>query len=416
MSARDYYFERWDCRICGVVLPDKRLIDFGETPLANEFRDAPTAPEDVERFPLYLQQCEGCGHVQLPVVVDPLRLFSSYCYVSGTSPVFVEHFRGFYDAHIPFVRKGDLVVEAGSNDGTLLRMFARGAHARVLGVDPAREIAKRASDDGVPTMPNLFTEAAAREIVREHGNARLVIANNVFAHTDDLRGFARAVAHVLDRDGGRFVFEVQYLGDLIERGHWDNIYHEHTSYHHIGPLERLLRDAGLGLAKVERVETHGGSIRCTAKHASSEVFPIIDDSFVDFERSASRLNFNHVLGDMGLKRDAFHKAFRPGEKVVGYGAPAKATTFMQALGLEDRFAYIVDDSPHKQGRVMPQGTIPVLPSKALMTDPPHVVVVLAWNFADSIVKRLAPFLEGGAGRRVIVPAPHFRTIESPIEA
>ena len=110
MSARDYYFERWDCRICGVTLPEKRLIDFGETPLANEFRDAPTAPEDVERFPLYLQQCEGCGHVQLPVVVDPLRLFSSYCYVSGTSPVFVEHFRGFYDAHIPFVRKDDLVM------------------------------------------------------------------------------------------------------------------------------------------------------------------------------------------------------------------------------------------------------------------------------------------------------------------
>jgi len=432
MSAVSYT-ERATCRLCGTEfapgLPHPQaaaLLDFGCTPLANAFL---REPGPAETYPLYIVACPSCDHVQLPVVVDPEKLFGDYVYVSGTSPVFVEHFRTLFGSQVPFVRRGDLVVDIGSNDGTLLKMF-KGVGARVIGVDPARDIAARATSEGVPTLPMFFNAVVAQSVLRGHGCARLITANNVFAHADDLAAIATAVHELLAFDG-RFVFEVQYLGDLIDRGHWDNIYHEHTSYHHIAPLSRFLSAHGLTLTRVERVETHGGSIRCTAVksiafgvrplHAQPLRLPEMSDELrardARLTGTALRDELRAIADDIGEKRIAFESAFRPGETVVGYGAPAKATTLLYALGIAARFAYIVDDSAFKQGRFMPEGRIPVGPSTAIFGDgvfAPHVVVVLAWNFADAIVKRLAPFLEGGAGRRVIVPAPHFKTIESPL--
>lgn len=408
------YRIREDCRLCGDTTM-VRVLDLPPTPLANEFPTVGGGAQ--EEFPLWLSACTACGHVQLPVVVSPERLFRDYVYVSGTSPVFVEHFRQ-YAAEMTekHVRKGDLVVEIGSNDGTMLR-FMRDGGARVLGIEPAAKIAKAAMADGIESWPEFFTEDIAARIVGSKGKARLVVANNVFAHADDLRGIAQGIKRLLDPDGV-FVFEVGYLVDVLEKGLVDNIYHEHLAYHSVEPLVGFFRRLGMSMVDVERVDTHGGSIRVTVspvsgRQLSGRALDMIASErrigltaapssvFAQFSDTIAR-NRNDLLRVMQAARMS-------GKTIAGYGAPAKATTLLHTFGIEDGLDFVVDDSPFKQGRWMPGGVIPVLPSSAIEERQPDYVVVLAWNFADSILDKLASYRASGG--KCIVPLPTVRVID-----
>ena len=231
------FYTRRRCRLCD-SFHLTTVVDLEYTPLANEFVSQEQLAENPEwlkdEFPLYLAECVVCGHIQLPVVVDPERLFSNYVYVSGTSPVFVKHFENYAETILSRIDVSDskLVVDIGSNDGTLLRFFKQ-AGARVLGIDPAKGIAKKATEEGITTWARFFDDVACSDVLSTSGSASVVVANNVFAHIDDLRSTAERIKRLLC-SSGIFVFEVSYLLDVCQNTLFDTIYHEHLSYHHVG--------------------------------------------------------------------------------------------------------------------------------------------------------------------------------------
>jgi SAM-dependent methyltransferase len=388
------------------------------TPPANELVREEELGEPQAAIPLTLLLCGRCGHLQLAEIVDPGRLFRDYVYVSGTSPVFVAHFRDYAQAAAARfgLGAGSFVVEVGSNDGTLLKQFQALGVKDVLGVDPAAEIAKAAQAAGVPTLEAFFTMDLARELRATRRPADLVCANNVFAHAENLGDFARAVGALL-APGGVFVFEVSYLADVVEKLLFDTIYHEHTSYHALAPLVRFFEGQGLRLFDAERVSTHGGSIRCFvclagARHESTKRLAdlLAHERALGLESPDTYRRFKQRIGERGAALRARLAAIRGrGERVAGFGAPAKLTTLMHEFALDrGSIDFIVDDSTWKQGRYTPGTHIPIVPSSELDARRPGFCVVFAWNFADSIVGKHAAYVRDGG--HFIVPLPELREV------
>jgi SAM-dependent methyltransferase len=384
------------------------------TPLANEFVPASDRGRPQDQFPLEICLCERCGHVQLRDVVDPQRLFRNYVYVSSTSPVFVDHFRRYAQALLGLTNlaPGSTVVEIGSNDGALLQCF-KDAGMRVLGIDPARAIAAQASGRGVNTLPEFFTRALAQQLSAQGWAADVIAANNVFAHADDLHDIAEGVAQLLTPDGV-FVFEVSYLLDVVEKTLFDTIYHEHVSYHTVAPLVGFFERHGLELIDAIRVDTHGGSLRGIVKRRGGRVprqASVEELIRLERARGLNRPEAYERLAQTIQQRKAelvslLRQLRSTGKRIVGFGAPAKATTLMFACGIEPGWLEcIVDESPWKQGLYSPGHHLPVVAPEILYDGAarPDYALILAWNFAESIMSKHRAFLEGGG--HFIVPLP-----------
>ncbi len=408
------YKDRTSCGLCVSKRLDK-VLELFPTPLANEFvkEDSPVSDDKV---PLTLVVCRDCQHVQLREIVDPKRLFENYVYVSGTSREFVRHFHELAASCVErfCLDEDSFIVDIGSNDGTLLKQFQQLGKCSVLGIDPAVEIVKDATRNGVPTLCGYFNASMAAELHRDWGAAKLVTANNVFAHVSDLKGFASGVSLLLDKTDGVFVFEVSYFVDVLNKLLFDTIYHEHTAYHTLWPLQQFFDKLGMKLFDVETLESHGGSVRCFAAHKSStysETSRLKDllycEAQIDwisrdiFEKFASRIS---VRGQM--LRHEMALAYSEGKKLAGFGAPAKLTTLMHQFQLAGhQFEFVVDDSPLKQGLLTPGMRIPVVPSNRLRDE---TVVIFAWNFANSIIAKNQEYLARGG--TFIIPLPVLRKI------
>ena len=361
--------------------------------------------------------CQACTHVQLLDVVDPELLFSEYVYVSGTSASFVTHLDNYAQTLVDRfnLASTDLIVDIGSNDGTLLAAFKKRG-LQVLGIDPAHRLAEEATRRGLETLPEFFSSGVARSVRKTHGAARVITANNVFAHADDLAEILRGV-RILLRDDGIFVFEVSYLLDVLQKTLFDTIYHEHLSYHSVAPLARFFAANGFELFSVTRVSTHGGSIRGYAKIAGAPYKP---DGSVESLQQLEHENaldnpesFSVFSARIAARKAELHKVLtdirKQNKKVVGFGAPAKATTLMYHFDLGPMLSYIIDDNPLKQGLYSPGFHIPVLPSSRLYeeSDPPYVLI-LAWNFSDAIMQNHARLRE--AGGHFIIPLPTVQVL------
>jgi SAM-dependent methyltransferase len=410
---------RQTCALCGApasALPE--VLSLAPTPPANEFVTAAELGHAQELIPLTLLLCERCGHLQLAEIVDPRRLFQHYLYVSGTSSVFVGHFFQLArDVSARFsLGPKTFVVDVGSNDGTLLKQFQQLGAAKVLGIDPAVEIASEARQAGVPTLEAFFSPDVAEQVRNEHGAADLVCANNVFAHAEDLGAFARGVRTLL-ADDGIFVFEVSYLVDVIQSLLFDTIYHEHVAYHALAPLVRFFQSMGLRLFDAQRIGSHGGSVRCFvtlsgARHQDSAelgALLALEERLGLFSAAIYR-TFKERISARGKQlRDRLTAILDDGGIVAGFGAPAKLTTLMYEFGLDERIIkFIVDDSAWKQNRYTPGTHIPVVGPAHLYERRPDWCVVFAWNFAESIVKKHQAYRD--AGGRFIVPLPEVREI------
>ena len=399
------------CRLCGGGALE-RVLALTPTPPANAFVDAERLNTEQACFPLDVFFCKTCHHVQLLDVVDPAQLFENYVYVSGTSPSFVKHFEGYAEAVLDRFAPDpeSLVVDIGSNDGTLLGAFkARGM--AVLGVDPARDIAEEATKSGIETITGFFSAVLAAEIKKNRGPARIITANNVFAHADDLSGIVDGIKTLLASDGV-FVFEASYLADVIEKTLFDTIYHEHLAYHSLAPLERFFEDNEMRLFSAVRVDSHGGSVRGFAgltggRHeADGSVAALIAvEEGLGLNRAETFVDFGHNIDALGAKLQKLTDSIKAdGKSIAGFGAPAKATTLMHHFGLgPETIDFIVDDSPLKQGLFTPGHHIPVLPADALYERKPDYVLILAWNFAQPIMESHRAFQD--AGGRFIVPLP-----------
>ena len=407
---------RRDCRLCGGGALDL-VLSLAPTPPANAFVAQKDLHARQDAFPLDLHLCRDCGHLQLLDVVDPDLLFRHYVYVSGTSPVFLAHLRAYAEDAVARygLKPGDLVVEVGSNDGSLLRFF-REKGMRVLGVDPAQEIARAANQAGVETLEAFFEPELAARIREERGPAALVAANNVFAHADGLREMAEGVRSLLG-PGGVFVFEVSYLLDVCEQLLFDTIYHEHLAYHAVGPLRAFFPRCGMELIDARRVPTHGGSLRGVAQPAGGPrpVSPGVGELAALEEAAGLRRPeaYRDFGARVGRRKEELGELLRglrrQGKRIAGFGAPAKATTLMYHFGLgPEVIDFVVDDSPWKQGLFTPGHHIPVLPAQAIYERRPDYVLVLAWNFAGPIMAKHKAFAE--AGGRFIVPLPDLRVI------
>jgi SAM-dependent methyltransferase len=407
---------RVGCRLCG----SQRLslvLKLEPTPPANAFVPADELGKTQPRFPLDIFFCEDCKHVQLLDVVDPRHLFENYVYVSGTSPVFVKHFEDYAANLIARYKPGSdaLAFDIGSNDGTLLKAF-KGQGLKVLGIDPAIEIAKRATESGIPTIAGFFSPAKAAEIRAQHGPASIITANNVFAHIDDLGAVADGIAALL-ADDGVFAFEVSYLKDVVNKTLFDTIYHEHLDYHSVIPLIAFLKRHGLELIEAVMVDSHGGSLRGIAKKANgpwpvsaSVAEAVAAETAMGLDKAET---FHKFAADIETKKQKLNgvlRAFKAeGKKIAAFGAPAKATTLMYHFGIgPDLVDFIIDDSPLKQGLYSPGMHIPVLPGSAIVEKNPDILVVLAWNFAAPIIAKNQAFRDRGG--RFVIPLPEVEVV------
>jgi SAM-dependent methyltransferase len=396
------------CRLCGIGVLSSPIIDLGKTPLANEFLRS----KDIQDiFPLQVCVCDKCGHFQLNEIISPERMFRNYLFVSGTSPVNVQHFRQYAEEVINRfnLKPKSKILDIASNDGIFLKRFQE-LGMSVLGIDPAKNIADEATKNGIPTLPEFFTEQYAHDLVKEYGQFDIVSANNVFAHVPDMIGFAKGVKALL-KPQGVFVFEVSYFGDVCDNVVFDTIYHEHMSYHTITPLIHFFRSHGMSVFDVQKLPNHGGSIRVfVAYETSSKYQPeecvekLCYEEDNIFER-AEKLQENIVY--LGHKlNQILCDINNAGKKTAIYGVPAKATTLMYALGIdENMIEFAVDDAPLKQGTFTPGKHIQVLPAQSIYEKKLDYLLVLAWNFANPIIAKHKNF-----SGKWIVPLPNLRIV------
>jgi SAM-dependent methyltransferase len=367
-------------------------------------------------YPIDLLMCQQCGLAQLSEVIDPNVLYGDYIYVTSSSLGLAEHFDSYAEEVIAKcqVPEGSLVVDIGSNDGTLLEKF-RAFGMRVLGVEPAAHIAKAAATAGVPTVSAFFTPDLAVQLVREHGKARIITANNMFANVDDLYSLVRAIESMLAPDGV-FVMETSYLGDLVDNLVFDFIYHEHLSSFSVRPIQELFKRVGLELAAVQHVPTKGGSLRYFLQRPggglvadSSVANTLAREEKTGLYRKETFAAFAATIDDLKKKLHAFLEEQRAaGKRIVGFGASITSTTLIYHFEIGEYLDYLVDDNTAKQGRFSPGLHLPVLPTSALLDKKPDCVVALAWRYAEPFMSKNGAYLD--AGGTVVVPVPEFKII------
>jgi SAM-dependent methyltransferase len=396
------------CRVC--ASPTELILDLGSVPLANNFV-LPDEAGSEPAFPLGLQFCPTCGIAQIPETVDPEILFRQYLYTPSASSTWRAH----CDELAAWIRArvGDspdaFVVEPASNDGCLLKAISRWT-PRVLGVEPARNIADQAQREGVPTVVEFFSQATARQILASYGKADVIVGTNVLAHVPDILDFLAGAADLLS-DDGFLVIEAPYLRDLVETLSYDTIYHEHVSYLSVTALDNAYRRAGLQLTEAERIPIHGGSLRFVGRRIGStrdaSVERLLEEerrlgyangsALVDFADRVNRLRADLRRSIDSLRAD--------GLRLAAYGATAKGNTLMSTCGIgREDIEYVVDRNPLKQGRLTPGTHIPVKDPSAIENEPVDVLLVLAWNLRDEIVRQEAAFAERGG--RFLIPIPN----------
>jgi hypothetical protein len=360
-------------------------------------------------YPLHVRVCENCLLVQLPAYVAPEDVFSDYAYFSSYSDSWVAHARRFVD--VAATRLGldaeSFVVEVASNDGYLLQhTVARGI--RSLGIEPAANIAEVARDKGIDTEVMFLGEQTGRDVASRHGQADLVVANNVFAHVPDIVDFSKGL-RALVADSGRVSIEIPHLLRLIEGNEYDTIYHEHYSYLTLLSATRVLATADLEVVDIEELPTHGGSMRIWSAPAGTdaEVSPSVARVLADEAAAGLDTVEGHdgFARQVAVARNDFVEFLigcqRTGMRVAGYGAPGKGNTLLNHCGIRsDLMEFTVDRNPHKHGMFLPGTHIPIHPVERLAAERPDYVVIMPWNLRDEITAQLA-YIRDWGGRFVV---------------
>ena len=394
------------------------VMKLNSTPPGNDLLTEDELGRKEPLYPLELFFCNNCSHVQLGHVVNPKILYQkNYTYVSGTSDEFVKHLENYSHEMIDrfSIKPKSFVVDIGSNDGTCLNFFKENG-MNVLGIDPAKDIAKKATEDGIETIGDFFSYNLATELLEKYGAASFITSHNACAHIDNLLDIVKGVEILLD-DNGVFVLEVGYLVDVYINTWFDTIYHEHLDFHTVGPFKELFDQVGMEVIRAERISPQGGSIRImTQKKNGNFRCDSSVDKLIDLERELG-LNKVHTFYKLNNRIDLVKTELRRiilelkknGKTIAGFGSPTKATTLMNHFGIDENILdFIVDDNPLKQGRFSPVSHIQILPSKSLYELKPDYVLILAWNFADPIIEMHKKYaMEIG---KFIVPMPYPKII------
>lgn len=405
------------CRFCNKEDIFK-FLELGTMALANSFLTAEELKSDAEpAYPLDVYFCEQCGLVQIGYAVPPDALFKEYIYFSATSDLVHRHAEYLSQSFQKRfgLGKDSSVVEIASNDGTVLKYFKK-TGVKVLGVEPATNIAKVAIEAGIDTCNEFFHEDSARAVKERYGSADVILGRHVFAHVPEIHGFVKGLKHLL-APGGAVAIEAPYLIDFVEKNEFDTVYHEHYSYLSVRAMSHLFRQYDMEVFDAERVAIHGGSIiyfigHTGAHEISSNVPQLIEseiakgldkkDTYVKFAQRTAAIK-NDLLKLLNDLKAA-------GKRIAAYGAPAKGNTLLNYCHIStDLVEYTVDKSPYKQNFFTPGMHLPVYHPDKLVQDMPDYVLLLAWNFSDEILVQQAEYRRRGG--RFIMPIPGVRVIE-----
>lgn len=406
------------CRACGTPLRHT-FADLGMSPISNAFLTPATLNNMEPFYPLHAYVCERCFLVQLEQFEPPEHIFTDdYAYFSSYSDSWLDHARRYTEAMVARFGLGPSshIVEIASNDGYLLQYFVQRG-IPVLGIEPAANVARAAEEKGVKTLVKFFGTGTARALAAEGRRANLLLGNNVLAHVPDLNDFIAGMQLLL-APGGVITMEFPHLLNLMRENQFDTIYHEHFSYFSFLTVRQAFAGHGLRLFDVERLPTHGGSLRIYACHADDAVQPdgARVAALLDEERAAGldRLSTYEIFAEQvrETKRELLEFLIatkRAGKTIVGYGAPAKGNTLLNYCGVRGDFIdYTVDRSPQKQGRFLPGVHIPIYAPEKIFETRPDYVLILPWNIKEEIVEQMQGIR--GWGGRFAVPIPKARVL------
>jgi SAM-dependent methyltransferase len=386
------------------------MLDMGRLPLANRLVNLASTFE--KAYPLVVYYCHNCSLIQLADLVPRSEMFADYVYLTSASKTMMEHFDRYAETITQRLNltTRDIVLDVGSNDGTLLKAFQRRG-VRVLGIEPAQNVALIAEQGGVPTLTEYFD----LNLIERLEKVRLVTANNILSHVGNLRDFLATVAQAL-RPDGVFVFEVPWVADVLRNNSFDMIYHEHLSYFGLKPLAKALRSAGLFLVDLEYYPSiHGGTFRGFASRSSEEPSVVTKEMSVREEKDAdfwALKDFSTRVPKLARHlREMLLGLKREGKRVAGYGAPAKATILLNYCSIgRDILDYASDTTPLKQGKFIPGVGLPIVSPELARKNPPDYYLLLAWNFRAEILAKEKEFLDGGG--KFVVPFPEPKVVDS----
>jgi 2-polyprenyl-3-methyl-5-hydroxy-6-metoxy-1,4-benzoquinol methylase len=403
---------KYKCRFCETPLK-YIFVDLGMSPLANSYLKAGQLQHMEPYYPLCVYVCEKCYLVQLPEFQSPEDIFSDYAYFSSYSESWLTHAKDYTELMI--ARFGfdshSKIVEIASNDGYLLQYFKeRGIP--VLGIEPAKNVAKAAQEAGIPTIVKFFGTQTAEELATEGKYADLLIGNNVLAHVPNMNDFVRGMKIIL-KPNGVITMEFPHLMRLMDENQFDTIYHEHFSYFSFITVEKIFASHGLTLFDVDELPTHGGSLRIYARHTEDNSKPI-GQKITDLKKREdaagfTRLEYYRLFSERvkETKRKILTfliEAKRDGKSLVGYGAPAKGNTLLNYCGIRSDFIdYTVDRSPYKQGLYLPGTHISIYHPDKIKETKPDYLIILPWNLKEEIMEQMSYIREWDGKFVVLIP-------------
>jgi len=402
------------CQVCGHDRLET-VLSLGYMPPVNQMVPIGEVPRQQPWFPTTLLYCGKCELVQLGLAVDPVIIFPpEYPYTSGMTKILRDNFAELYaeSARMLGLGKDDLVIDIGSNDGTLISNFQNGGH-RILGIEPT-DVAKIANERGIPTLQRYFSNDVAREVKQKHGAARVVTAANCFAHIEDIHAIVEGILEMLAPDGV-FISESHYLIGLLDRLQYDTIYHEHLRYYSVGSLAHLLAIHGLEVFHARPIPTHGGSIRVyAARKGSRPLLPSVRKMIEAEPRGeAMRKRLEKFRNDVMLSKLRLHALVRDikekGGRICGISAPSHASTLVNYVGLDEAIIDYVCEikGSLKIGKCMPGTLIPVVEESRLFDDQPDCAIIFSWHIADELAPKLR---EKGYRGILVTPLPVPRTL------
>ena len=381
----NYKFECRSCKNSNL----KRVISLGYQPLANNLLK--NKDQNDELYPLEMNYCPKCHNCQLSVVVNPKKMFSNYLYLSSTSKTFRSHFEKAAKKYIKEFKlspKRSYIIDVGSNDGIALKPFKNLKFKNILGIEPAKNLSKLANKEKIKTYNGFLDMKSLKKIKK---NADLILASNVFAHSDDLKTMAKCMLKLL-KNNGTIIIEIQYLMNTLKDLTFDNIYHEHYNYWSLTSLVTFFNSFQTKVFRAEKINTHGGSLRIYVKKSSKTKMEKSVKQLLLEEEKFGIKNFR-IYEEFAKKvyeirknvRKNIFKLKKDDKKIIGYGSPAKATTALNFFGISNEIDFIVEDNKFKQGKFLPGMKIPIVDKKNLKSKP-DCALVLAWNFFEEIKK------------------------------
>ena len=402
------------CRLCNSKNL-KKVFDLGRTPLANSYLKIEISKK-LRKYPLKLNYCNSCGHLQLTHSIKPSKMFSNYLYKTNTSKKNFLHFKSYAnEIKKMFKNRNTKILDIASNDGTFLNFFEKKKFFR-LGIDPAKNLKKLSLKKGITQIDDFFTMKKSENIKKKYGKFDIITANHVCAHVEDLNDFFNGVQNLL-KDEGLFVFEISYRASVLKKNTFDTIYHEHLDYHALYPISKFVKKFNLNVVNFKTPDAQGGSLRVyVSKNKNSKNQKSIKKQILKEKKQLNLFNVStykkfekKIINCKNKLNSLIQNCINNNMSIAGYGAAAKTTTFLNYFKISEKnIKFIFDDNKLKQGLCIPGTKIKILDPLNMNKKNIDVLIIFAWNYAELIIAKNKKFKKKGG--KFLIPFPNPRLI------